>query len=1045
MPGTPFSQHHKAFSSGSRRQRVSIGRNPSVTVIANVSFVFAAIWFSFAVLRAKAAPANTHGLVGRYYVAGPQVSTKPNDFLLPEAVTAPAATRVDAQIAFGQGSGFKNPPIGRHGAAWAPTGSELFGAAMWDGFIHLPKAGTYYFATVSQGPSAVYLNQARVALNGRASVYGRLLWSDSFAYDPADVQDFIQNVKGTPNGLRQDAYAVPVTMDGPRDLPIRVRYNGAENGFIGIDLMWVTPDSPKDASGKPIMKVVPSDVLYTEAPTPIAPTVVRGANSMITSDLNCSGAQEQKFITLTFRLADKNGNPVAGKRVAFATLSDEDFGQNELVQPDKPTDENGITTAKLKSNPDSRPHTSAIYATDMTDLVDIAQVGHVRFVDAKLAFFATPCTAGMDPNVISVEPQPLMVGRPVTIKTKLENRFKVEVELNATFQATDWNIGANTWKDIGHVDNIVLKPGEIKDIGMSWTPTAEQTHQCFKVKLNGKAKRASTRAPGAPLMAAAVPPAALFQDLGDLADEVNRVFHFQPLTDAQRNMSGVISCDPRVMALYTLTGHGVAKFCFHAPDAGQMSSGRLPGNMPPLSPEPTAGKRSSANPNRDQGGASATSGGTNPPTDDNQGGSEPPSSGPSAKTAASNLGATVAYRYKVLCDQYAGHLLAPLPPVAQPSSSSSSVIWLRAYRQCENERTAWKHLSQDPPAQQYRGLAVAQADTAPAYIAAAQTSMERYRAAQANSDAEWAARHLKAMQLYLKRAADAERSAGGEDQKQSGLAAPDDKDLAAAQAAVNDWTARAGKGGISADDLAKLQRQGMTADEAKAFAADLASFDQPPQLKDARSTLADSATLRRSTADQADQIAVLSPDQGLAGESFVQTYNVVNPHDKEETVDLFIHPLAMSSMWNVYIANVADPSQLSGSAEPQPKYPVHELQAGDHYSVTLPAKTQVQLASVLVPGGDVGANTIARWAVEGRIGGDVIGTMVHEMIVPHIVADLTLPPVGSKEQFEEAVIPGSTNQSQISMTVIIAVVAGILFLLLLILFWRRKRREPAQT
>ena len=336
---------------------------------------------------------------------------------------------------------------------------------------------------------------------------------------------------------------------------------------------------------------------------------------------------------------------------------------------------------------------------------------------------------------------------------------------------------------------------------------------------------------------------------------------------------------------------------------------------------------------------------------------------------------------------------------------------------------------------------MAQSDTAPAYIAAAQTSMERYRTAQANSDAEWAARHLKAMQLYLKRAADAERSAGSENQRQSELAPTDDKDLAVSQAAVNDWTARAKHGGVSADDLAKLQGQGMTADEAKSFAADLGSSDEPVQLKDARSTLVDSAALRRSTADQAEQISALSPDQGLAGESFVQTYNVANPHDKEESVDLFIHPLAMSPMWKVYIANVADPSQLSGNTEPQPKYPVKELQAGDHYEVTLPAKTQVQLASVLVPGGDVGANTTARWAVEGRIGSEVIGTMVHEMTVPHIVADLTLPPVGSKEQFEEAAVPGATNQSHVP--VLIAVTAGIFLLLFLIVFLRRKRREPA--
>jgi hypothetical protein len=298
------------------------------------------------------------------------------------------------------------------------------------------------------------------------------------------------------------------------------------------------------------------------------------------------------------------------------------------------------------------------------------------------------------------------------------------------------------------------------------------------------------------------------------------------------------------------------------------------------------------------------------------------------------------------------------------------------------------------------------------------------------------------MQLYLKRAGDADRRAADEEQRRSGLAASDDKELASEQMVVNDWTARAKHGGVSADDLAKLQAVGMSANEAESFATDLSLYEQPVQLKEARATLSDSAALRHSAADQADQISALSPDQGLAGESFVQTYKVSNPHDKQETVDLYIYPLAMSPVWKVFIANVTDPSQLRGNSNAQPKYPVNEVQAGNHYAVTLPSKAEVELASVLVPGGDVGANTVARWAVEGRIGGDVTGTMVHEMIVPHMVADFALPPIGSKEQLEDGIAPASNNQAHIFVTVVITVVVGILLLALLIL-WRRKRREPA--
>ena len=38
-----------------------------------------------------------------------------------------------------------------------------------------------------------------------------------------------------------------------------------------------------------------------------------------------------------------------------------------------------------------------------------------------------------------------------------------------------------------------------------------------------------------------------------------------------------------------------------------------------------------------------------------------------------------------------------------------------------------------------------------------------------------------------------------------------------------------------------------------------------------------------------------------------------------------------------------------------------------------------------------------RWAVEGKIGDELIGGMVHEMNVSYIISDLKLPPVSSKE------------------------------------------------
>ncbi|HVH71422.1 MAG TPA: hypothetical protein VNB49_09970, partial [Candidatus Dormibacteraeota bacterium] len=312
-------------------------------------------------LRSRAgapAPAAQHGLTGNYYVGGTvrslytdtpperlpgyfsskfaQVWTDLNDFGLPRTFTPPAATRVDAQIAFGQGKGFNvgtsatQPNFGGDTVVtWWPTGyalppgwdhnekpweASMFDAVIWKGYIHFPKAGTYYLATVSNGTSAVYLNQARVALNG---LRGGILVSDAFSYAKEDLRDYADVLRAPTFGDPRTQYVTPVPIDAARDLSIEVRYStgdavsGHGSAGAGIDFFWVTPDSPRDANGKPIASIVPSDALYTEASGPIDKPIVRGANFTISADfLYFPARAAEGAVTLTVRLADKDGNPV---------------------------------------------------------------------------------------------------------------------------------------------------------------------------------------------------------------------------------------------------------------------------------------------------------------------------------------------------------------------------------------------------------------------------------------------------------------------------------------------------------------------------------------------------------------------------------------------------------------------------------------------------------------------------------------------------------------------------------------------------------------
>jgi hypothetical protein len=485
---------------------------------------------------ARQATQAKHGLTGSYYIsnwdkdvpppAGPyaQVWHHPNDFGLPRIFTAPVATRVDAQVAFGQGKGFsaKNsgPPV-----VWWPAASALpvgwtdknvwdyFAAVIWKGYIHLPKAGTYYFGTVSNGGSAVYLNQARVALNGN---FGGVLVSDAFAYAKENVQDLIQNLRGgnesvISQGDPRFQYIIPVSIDAPRDLPLEVRYNPSGHFThwasepFGVDLFWVTPDSPRDAHGKPIASIVPNDALYTEAPGQIETPGVRSANSTVSADFLYFDIKSDHFVTVTVRLADRDGHPVSGKRVSIATVGAQ---PDEIVQPDKATDEKGEATGKIRANQTyAAPHDTTIFATDVTDLVDVAQVGHLTFqkiIEAG-SFFPDSFSPYYDPHAPEVTPLPLQVGRQVTVKMPLVNRNKFVADVNVVFEIHASNIGAADWQEIGRVKNIRLQPGEHKDATIQWTPDQSSTHICFLVAVN--ATKVGAGLPSSQALSAAFLPA----------------------------------------------------------------------------------------------------------------------------------------------------------------------------------------------------------------------------------------------------------------------------------------------------------------------------------------------------------------------------------------------------------------------------------------------------------------------------------------------------------------------------------------------------------
>ncbi len=965
---------------------------------------------SFSDSTPKSEAQAKHGLTGSYYVSTLETHSDvnptgkdwfvqawfdPNDFQLPRAFSAPAAVRVDPQIAFGKGKGFV-PQNGQQ-SVWWPTsfpnpagwvqGSdakpwEHLAAVIWKGYIRLPKAGTYYFATISNKASGVYLNQARVALNAG---YGVVV-SDAFSYAKEDMEDFAKNLglapsmEGwAPRASPEASYVVPLTIDAPRDLPIEVRLNAQSLGIalafahsygaVGIDLFWVTPDSPRDASGKPVAQIVPSDVLYTEPPGPIEKPTVRGANSMLSANFLYFPADRIDIDgKVTIRLADKDGNPVAGKRVHVGSLVSYG-GADAIKQPEKPTDEKGEATAIIRPGEGYLvTHDSTIFATDATDLVDVAQVAHVTFQAERPSqgpsFFPDGFSPYYDPDLIKVEPLPLRVGRPVTVSVALENRGKDAAELTASFQVNHLNIGAYSWTEIGKVEHIRLKPGEARRVSVNWTPGEAQTHQCFRVELSGRVLFASTQAGTGVVTAALLPTTSLVYAAPPDANSISQRI--------QTNLAGVES--------------------------------------PPPCGAPTF-ERGSAIPTHTR---------------------------PCVRSKAE----------KIYCDVERTRVREILrDPYKWVASSGLDIqerqFWLKIIYKGEDVERRLEDCMVDPPKPAYRHVAVAGSETPGDYLEAFTTSMERYQAAQLEGDREWMARHFTAQRLYLKRYADALRRDADDLQKTAGTLPPDDPAaLSKIQAAQDRFLAQWRRGErFTEDQLKSMKEAGISEEKAAAAINTLISNKEVPTAKSGRTLLLEIATLYRQMAQGADELAArpANPgEEGKAGQPLVQTYTVGNPHDKEETVELFIRPISTPPDWKLSVVNAENAGASGQAAKPgdaPPKFPVIEREAAKHYAVRLPAKAQVQVISVVVPVGEVGANTTARWAVEGKIGNELIGGMVHEMNVPYVIADLKLPPVGSKE--EEETPPAATRTPS---AVIVAVAAGVLILVAFVFLMFRRRR-----
>lgn len=189
------------------------------------------------------------------------------------------------------------------------------------------------------------------------------------------------------------------------------------------------------------------------------------------------------------------------------------------------------------------------------------------------------------------------------------------------------------------------------------------------------------------------------------------------------------------------------------------------------------------------------------------------------------------------------------------------------------------------------------------------------------------------------------------------------------------------------------------------------------------------ADARRRLAATLEQIASAETVYSSEGSD---PFLVANPTDAEATIDLYVRRASIPPQWELSIVDARQTTGNEQSAEPQ----VQEVKAGEHYRVRLPAGGSTRVKSVVVPIGALGQNTTARWAVEGKIGDELIGGMMHEMHVPAVAADPELPPVAIAPVAVDTTAPSG----RVAMLLIVgALVASVLLAVILVLRIRKTK------
>jgi hypothetical protein len=1079
--------------------------------------ITSALGLAVLLLTVGRAHAQEHGLLGHYFTPVDAAKTYPlrpvDAYGVPLPPGPGAATRIDPQVAFGKGKGFvADPSRGGQVVWWEPAGAT---AVVWQGYLRLPKTGTYYVTTASSGASAVYLNQARVCLNGQ---FGGYVPSPEFTLGDSGA--------GEPYHADQAQYVVPVVATAGAELPIDLRYmrHDSSGHLRGVDLYWVTPDARADAQGRKIAELVPTDALRPAVPRQATAAPAAGASGphcTMTCDRAYVTLGRHKEVAVMVHVADGAGHPLAGKRVHLSTLAT--YGHRDAaVQPDSPTDNQGVTTGRVQFDPGGVGHVATVFATVLGDCVDVSNACEIVVEQARdtVQFLPDGYSPYYDGQAFRIDPLPLQVGRPATFSTELENRQKVPALVSAQLSALPWNIGVKDWPTIGQSDRVLLQPGERRPVSITWTPVAESPHQCFRVAVVGwlmdqKARSGAEATSARPAEAGLLPLAQAPQPRPvPTATPPGEPTQFEM---RQRNIGPVQRCpppDPSDATQFGLPGnnklgspYGVTRVyrkdgTAHKVDPDYKLNPETDLPSTPDKPNPRVHKGNDYLSHNRKGeptpvpftspvyGKVTVLGGTfniirvttcdgwqveflhaskvsvksgqdvGPGTQlgvtgetgaagagihlhvqvrDKDGKPvDPNTTGPLAnrprcdpkglcledEDSPKDYGRRTGPDFRQLADEAYEYAMSHRGKL----DGNQMVKLLGMYTRYDDLAKASDALAADPPDAHYQTLAAPQHETPADYIGAITRSWERLQGAKAADDREWTRRHLTALKAYERRLAELHRAAL--QQVQTGIPAAGADFREDAQAALQaraQFRQHLRTEGLGESDLS-VSRQAAIDDVAvRRTARSLMEYGVPddlgqpnpdlPLFESYGAVLRAMAETEAQAADVAQGLSDERPSARQPGETlgeFTQTFTVSNPEPQRREVALTFRRLALPASWTLQLLRPRPTSAATVAAHdhdaeaPGGGPELKEQEAGKAYSIVLDPGQQVRLTSALIPVGPAGEDTSARWAVEGRIDGKLIGGIVQEMYVPATVEGLRLPAVGTPDTVTAATLAAGT-------------------------------------